>query len=106
MCVSVLCLSVSSVCPCSVLTLIALNDMTCPRADGAWSSKLEQGVQDRRMDGQTINKITNNLSQNRPDSKLNSGHQGILCWNIDFICSYKNDKLKHKFYNNYLIIEK
>ena len=54
----------------------------------------------------TINKITNNLSQNRPDSKLNSGHQGILCWNIDFICSYKNDKLKHKFYNNYLIIEK
>jgi hypothetical protein len=54
----------------------------------------------------TINKITNNLSQNRPDSKLNSGHQGILCWNIDFICSYQNDKLKHKFYNNYLIIEK
>ena len=54
----------------------------------------------------TINKITNDLSQNRPDSKLNSGHQGILCWNIDFICSYKNDKLKHKFYNNYLIIEK
>jgi len=54
----------------------------------------------------TINKITNNISQNRPDSKLNSGHQGILCWNIDFICSYKNDKLKHKFYNNYLIIEK
>ena len=54
----------------------------------------------------TINKITNNLSQNKPDSKLNSGHQGILCWNIDFICSYKNDKLKHKFYNNYLIIEK
>jgi hypothetical protein len=54
----------------------------------------------------TINKITGNLSQYRPDSKLNSGHQGILCWNIDFICSYKNDKLKHKFYNNYLIIEK
>ena len=54
----------------------------------------------------TINKITSNLSQYRPDSKLNSGHQGILCWNIDFICSYKNDKLKHKFYNNYLIIEK
>ena len=54
----------------------------------------------------TINKITDNLSQNRPDSKLNPGHQGTLCWNIDFICSYKGEKLKYKFYNNYLIIEK
>lgn len=53
----------------------------------------------------TINIITNNLSQNRPDPKLNSGHQGILCWNIDFICSYKTDKLKYRYYNNYLIIE-
>ena len=54
----------------------------------------------------TINKITDNLSQNRPNSKLNPGHQGTLCWNIDFICSYKDEKLKYKFYNNYLIIEK
>jgi hypothetical protein len=54
----------------------------------------------------TINKITDNLSQNRPDSKLNPGHQGTLCWNIDFICSYKSEKLKYKLYNNYLIIEK
>ena len=53
-----------------------------------------------------VDKITHNLYQNRPDSILNPGHQGILCWNIDFICSYKNEKLKHKFYNNYLIIEK
>jgi hypothetical protein len=52
-----------------------------------------------------VDKITNNLYQNRPDSKLNSGHQGILCWNIDFICSYKSEKLKYKFNNNYLIIE-
>lgn len=54
----------------------------------------------------TVDKITNNLYQNRPDSKLNPGHQGTLCWNIDFICSYKSEKLKYKFYNNYLIIEK
>ena len=54
----------------------------------------------------TINKITDNLSQNRPDPKLNFGHQGILCWNIDFICSYKDEKLMYKFYNNYVIIEK
>jgi len=54
----------------------------------------------------TVNIITNNLSQNKPDPKLNSGHQGILCWNIDFICSYKSDKLKYRYYNNYLIIEK
>jgi hypothetical protein len=53
-----------------------------------------------------VDKITNNLYQNRPDSKLNSGHQGILCWNIDFICSYKSEKLKYKFNFNYLIIEK
>jgi hypothetical protein len=54
----------------------------------------------------TVDKITNNLYQNRPDSKLNPGHQGNLCWNIDFICSYKSEKLKYKLYNNYLIIEK
>jgi len=53
-----------------------------------------------------VDKITNNLYQNRPDPKLNSGHQGILCWNIDFICSYKDEKLMYKFYNNYLIIKK
>lgn len=53
-----------------------------------------------------IGKITENLYQNRPDAKLNSGHQGTLCWNIDFICSYKSEKLKYKFTNNYLIIEK
>jgi len=54
----------------------------------------------------TVDKITNNLYQNRPDSKLNPGHQGTLCWNINFICSYKGEKLKYKSYNNYLIIEK
>jgi hypothetical protein len=54
----------------------------------------------------TVDKITNNLYQNRPDSKLNPGHQGTLCWNIDFICSYKSEKLKYRLYNNYLIIEK
>ena len=53
-----------------------------------------------------VDKITNNLYQNRPHSKLNSGHQGILCWNIDFICSYKSEILKYRLYNNYLIIEK
>jgi hypothetical protein len=54
----------------------------------------------------TINKLTNNLYQNSPNSKFNSGHQGILCWNINFICSYKIEKLKYNFYSNYLIIKK
>jgi len=53
-----------------------------------------------------VEKINNNLYQKRPDSILNSGHQGILCWNIDFICSYKSEKLKYRLNNNYLIIEK
>jgi hypothetical protein len=53
-----------------------------------------------------VDKITNNLYQNRPESKLNSGHQGILCWNIDFICSYKSSKLKYRLNSSYLIIEK
>jgi hypothetical protein len=53
-----------------------------------------------------VDKVTNNLNQNRPDSKLNSGHQGILCWNINFICAYQGEKLKYRFNNNYIIIEK
>ena len=54
----------------------------------------------------TIQKIEDNIYQNKPNNELNTGNQGALCWNIDFICSYTNKKLKYNFYNNYLIIEK
>lgn len=54
----------------------------------------------------TIQKIADNIYQNKPNNELNTGNQGALCWNIDFICSYTNKKLKYNFYNNYLIIEK
>jgi hypothetical protein len=53
----------------------------------------------------TIQKINENIYQNKPNNELNTGIQGALCWNIDFICSYTNKKLTYKFYKSYLIIE-
>lgn len=53
----------------------------------------------------TIQKINEKISQNKPNNTLNIGHQGALCWNIDFICSYTNKKLAYKFYKSYLIIQ-
>lgn len=53
----------------------------------------------------TIQKINESIYQNKPNNQLNIGHQGALCWNIDFICSYTNKKLEYKFYKSYLIIE-
>ena len=53
----------------------------------------------------TIQKINENIYQNKPNNMLNNSHQGVLCWNIDFICSYTNKKLTYKFYKSYLIIE-